>query len=252
MSRRSLTDEQWNRIEAYLPGRVGTPGRSGVDNRLFVDAILWMAANAAHWRDLPATFGKWTAVHARFRRWSHAGVWGRLFHALADTPDFEYVLIDSTISKVHADAAGAKGGCEAACIGRSRGGLTTKLHAVVDAIGLPLRIKPTPGHYGDCPQASSLLSGLKGVGHVIADAAYDADHLRAFIASDLKATAQIKVNPTRSSVPTIDWRLYKERHQIECFFNKLKRYRRIALRCEKTLTAFMGFVHLACAMIWLR
>ncbi|ERU08527.1 hypothetical protein P036_00001, partial [Brucella canis 04-2330-1] len=50
-------------------------------------------------------------------------------------------------------------------------------------------------------------------------------------------------NPTRSSVPTIDWRLYKERHQIECFFNKLKRYRRIALRCEKTLTAFMGFVH---------
>ncbi|WP_104640101.1 transposase [Brucella abortus] len=151
MSRRSLTDEQWNRIEAYLPGRVGTPGRSGVDNRLFVDAILWM-----------------------------------------------------------------------------------------------------PGHYGDCPQASSLLSGLKGVGHVIADAAYDADHLRAFIASDLKATAQIKVNPTRSSAPTIDWRLYKERHQIECFFNKLKRYRRIALRCEKTLTAFVGFVHLACAMIWLR
>ncbi|WP_436404737.1 transposase, partial [Brucella abortus] len=83
-------------------------------------------------------------------------------------------------------------GAEAACIGRSRGGLTTKLHAVVDAIGLPLRIKPTPGHYGDCPQASSLLSGLKGVGHVIADAAYDADHLRAFIASDLKATAQIQ------------------------------------------------------------
>ncbi|WP_375730730.1 transposase, partial [Brucella ceti] len=69
----------------------GTPGRSGVDNRLFVDAILWMAANAAHCRDLPATFGKWTAVHAHFRRWSHAGVWERLFHALADTPDFEYV-----------------------------------------------------------------------------------------------------------------------------------------------------------------
>nr|CAA50341.1 unnamed protein product [Brucella ovis ATCC 25840] len=209
-----------------------------VDNRLFVDAILWMAANAGT-GDLPATFGKWTAVHARFRRWSHAGVWERLFHALADTPDFEYVLIDSTISKVHADAAGAKGGLKLPA-SVSRGGLTTKLHAVVDAIGLPLRIKPTPGHYGDCPQASSLLSGLKGVGHVLADAAYDADHLRAFIASNLKATAQIKVNPTRSSVPTIDWRMYKERHQIECFFNKLKRYRRIALRCEKTLTAFMG------------
>ncbi|OUJ13798.1 transposase [Acetobacter sp. DsW_063] len=110
MSRRTLTDEQWNRIEGHLPGRIGTPGRSGVDNRLFVDAILWMASNAARWRDLPEVFGKWTAVHARFRRWSHSGVWERLLHALADTPDFEYVLIDSTISKVHADAAGAKGG----------------------------------------------------------------------------------------------------------------------------------------------
>ena len=110
MSRRILTDEQWARIESHLPGREGTPGRSGIDNRLFVDAILWMAGNAAHWRDLPEAFGKWTGVHARFRRWSHNGVWERLFHALAATPDFEYVLIDSTISKVHADATGAKGG----------------------------------------------------------------------------------------------------------------------------------------------
>ena len=67
-----------------------------------------------------------------------------------------------------------------------------------------------------------------------------------------EATAQIKANPSRTIAPPIDWRLYKERHQVECFFNKLKRFRRIALRCEKTLSAFMGFVHLACAMIWIR
>lgn len=117
---------------------------------------------------------------------------------------------------------------------------------------MPLRIHPTAGHRGDCPQAESLLSGLRNVGHVIADAAYDADRLRTFIANDLGATAQIKANPTRKRVSPIDWALYKERHQVECFFNKLKRFRRIALRCEKTLPAFMGFVHLACAMIWLR
>lgn len=117
---------------------------------------------------------------------------------------------------------------------------------------MPLRILPTPGQYGDCPQAEALLRDLKGVGHVIADAAYDADPLRSFIADDLGATAQIKANPTRTARPPIDRRLYKERHQIECFFNKLKRFRRIALRCEKTLTAFMGFVHLACAMIGMR
>ncbi|GAA3725900.1 hypothetical protein GCM10022268_36840 [Sphingomonas cynarae] len=79
-----------------------------MDNRLFVDAILWMAGNAARWRDLPEVFGKWSGVHARFRRWSHAGIWERLFHSMTDTPDFEYVLIDSTISKVHADASDAK------------------------------------------------------------------------------------------------------------------------------------------------
>ena len=130
--------------------------------------------------------------------------------------------------------------------------MTTKLHAVVDAIGLPIRIHPTPGQPGDCPQAEALLSGLRGVGHVVADAAYDADPLRAFITNALGATAQIKANPSRAVAPALDWRLYKERHQIEGFFNRLKRFRRIALRCEKTLPAFMGFVHLACAMIWLR
>ena len=145
-----------------------------------------------------------------------------------------------------------KRGAEAAAIGRSRGGLTTKLHAAVDAIGLPIRIHPTPGQYGDSPQAKALLRGLTGVGHVIADAAYDADPLRAFIANDLGASAHIKANPSRTQKPPIDWSLYKERHQIECLFNKLTRFRRIALRCEKTITAFMGFVHLACTMIWLK
>ncbi len=117
---------------------------------------------------------------------------------------------------------------------------------------MPIRIHPTPGQHGDRPQAEALLAGLQGVRHVIADAAYDADPLRVFIADSLGAVAQIKANPSRSIAPTIDWRLYKERHQIECFFNKLKRFRRIALRCDKTISAFMGFVHLACAMIWMR
>ena len=83
------------------------------------------------------------------------------------------------------------------------------------------------------------------------DAAYDADHLRAFIADDLGAKAQIKQNPSRSGSRDIDWMLYKERHLVECFFNKLKRFRRIALRCEKTLSSFKGFVDLACAMVWI-
>ena len=90
-----------------------------------------------------------------------------------------------------------------------------------------------------------------GVGHVMADAAYDADHLRQFIADDLGATAQIKQNPSRSAKQHIDWALHKERHLVECFFNRIKRFRRIALRCEKTVSSFRAFVSLACAMVWL-
>jgi putative transposase len=115
LSRRTLTDAQWARIEHLLPGRKGLPGRTGSDNRLFVDAVLWQARGATPWRDLPPELGKWTSVHARFRRWALAGVWERLFKVLAGEPDFEYVFVDSTICKVHADATGAKGG-----LGRKR------------------------------------------------------------------------------------------------------------------------------------
>ena len=92
---------------------------------------------------------------------------------------------------------------------------------------------------------------MEGVGHVIADAGYDADHLRDFIADDLGATAQIKQNPTRSGAKPVDWTLYKERNLVERFFNRIKRFRRTALRCEKTVASFKGFVSLACAMAWL-
>ena len=85
----------------------------------------------------------------------------------------------------------------------------------------------------------------------MADAAYDADALRKFISEDLGATAQIKQNPTRATRQPIDWTLYKERHLVECFFNRIKRFRRIALRCEKTIASFRSFVSLACAMAWL-
>ena len=115
-------------------------------------------------------------------------------------------------------------------------------------MGLPIRFLITPGHWGDCPQARSLIEGLEGVGHVIADAGYDADHLRSFIADDLGATAQIKQNPSRSGTKAIDWDLYKERNLVERFFHHITRFRRIALRCEKTVASFTGFVALACAM----
>jgi transposase len=110
--RRELTNAQWRRIEHLVPGKIGDRGRSGEKNRLFVDAVLWIARSGAPWRDLPEEFGSWNSVFKRFRRWAKRGVWESLFNALLDNPDFEYLIIDSTIVRAHQHAAGAKGGAK--------------------------------------------------------------------------------------------------------------------------------------------
>ena len=110
MDRSSLSDAMWARLAPHLPGKSGDPGRSDADNRLFMEAVLWMARVGAPWRDLPAQFGAWNSVFRRFRRWAQKGVFDRLFAAFSDDPDFEYVMVDATIVRVHQHGTGAKGG----------------------------------------------------------------------------------------------------------------------------------------------
>ncbi len=94
-----------------------------------MEGILWILRTGAPWRDLPGCFGKWSTVYACFERWRARGLWTRLFNALATAgADLEYLLIDSTSVRVHADASGPVGGQEAHAMGRSRAGLSTKLH----------------------------------------------------------------------------------------------------------------------------
>ena len=107
MVRRILRDDQWNRIEGMLPGKEGDRGRSGKNNRLFVEAVLWIARTGVPWRDLPEAFGAWNSVYQRFARGSNNGVWHRVFAELAQDADFEEVL-DSTIVRAHQHAAGAQ------------------------------------------------------------------------------------------------------------------------------------------------
>jgi transposase len=105
-----LSDEQWSRVEPLLPGKPGDPGRSGADNRLFMEAILWIARTGSPWRDLHGDFGRWNSIFRRFRRWAKKGVFERVFNALSGDPDFEYAMIDGTIIRVHQHGAGARGG----------------------------------------------------------------------------------------------------------------------------------------------
>ena len=107
MVRRWLRDDQWERLESMLPGKAGDPGRTGEDNRLFIEAVLWVARTGSPWRDLPAEFGLWNSVYKRFGRWSNNGVLQRVFAALAKDVDFEEVFLDSTIVRAHQHSSGA-------------------------------------------------------------------------------------------------------------------------------------------------
>jgi transposase len=110
LNRWVLKDEQWERVAPLLPGKAGDPGRTGSDNRLFLEAVLWMVRTGAPWRDLPEMFGNWNSVFRRFRRWAQISVFEHIFQALSGDPDFEYALIDGTIIRVHQHGTGAKGG----------------------------------------------------------------------------------------------------------------------------------------------
>ena len=108
--RYELTDRQWQRISDLLPGKAGDPGRTGADNRLFVNGVLWVLRSGAHWHDLPARYGKWKTVHKRFTRWAKAGVWERVFASLSKDLDNEYLRLDTTLVRAHQQAATGKGG----------------------------------------------------------------------------------------------------------------------------------------------
>ncbi len=105
-----LSDEQWAAMSGLVIGRPDQRGSTGRNNRLFVEGVLWIVRTGAPWRDLPEMFGEWNSVFRRFSRWSEKGVWTRIFELMSDDPDFEYLIVDSTIVRAHQHAAGAKGG----------------------------------------------------------------------------------------------------------------------------------------------
>ena len=113
MERLVLTDAQWAKMAPHCLVKLSDPGRSGRDNRLFVEAVLWIARTGSPWRDLPAVFGRWNTVFKRFRDWVKADVFQRLFEACSDEPDLEVAMVDGTIVKVHRHGQGAKGGLRA-------------------------------------------------------------------------------------------------------------------------------------------
>jgi transposase len=105
----SITDDQWDKIKDALPGKAGDLGRTAEHNRLFIDAVLWIAKTGAPCRDLSDAYGKWSTVQNRFIRWSKSGVWQMIYNTLAANVDTEWFTNDSPIIRAHQHTAGAKG-----------------------------------------------------------------------------------------------------------------------------------------------
>jgi transposase len=250
-----LRDDQWARICYMLPGKPTDRGRTAADNRLFVEAVLWVLRTGTPWRDLPPWFGLWNSVYKRFSRWSVSGVWLHVLAELAKDADFEELYLDSTIVRAHQHAAGAakKNGDQA--LGRSRGGLTTKIHAAVEGLGQLAKWELSGGNAHDSTRADALLDAVAAeagdeLKSVTADKAYDSSAIITHI-NDLGATAVIPQVGTRKVPRDVDWAQYKNRNLVERFFARIKQFRRIATRYDKLAARFNSLIALAAAYIWL-
>lgn len=185
----------------------------------------------------------------RFNRWRRAGIWDNTLAAMTNRHNADVQMLDTSIVRVHQHASCVKE-CESNCTGRSRGGLTTKIHAVVDAKGLPLRLALSAGQDHDSLLAGNLLTDLSNNGMLLADRAYDSDAIRE-LARERGAWANIPPKRNRRNPICFCPHLYRDRNHVERFFNRIKHCRRIATRYDKLAANFLAFIKLAAIRLWL-
>ncbi|MFH9677698.1 IS5 family transposase [Streptomyces sp. NPDC017405] len=281
--RHELTDLEWELLAPLIP-RAAT-GRPRVEDRQVINGMVYKIRTGISWRDLPERYGSWKTVYTRFRRYALDGVFTRALQqiqAQADAAgDIDWLVqIDSTIVRAHQHAAatGRKGGGTSDepddhALGRSRGGLTTKIHLACDGKGRPLAILITPGQRHDSVCARPLLERIRvprtGLGRprcrpdqIIADKAYSSRGFRAYLRKrGIAHTIPEKTDQRRHRLrrgghggrpPGFDRETYRRRNVIERCFNRLKGFRGIATRYEKTATSYEAAVNLASFLLWAR
>ncbi|WP_373292673.1 IS5 family transposase [Streptomyces camponoticapitis] len=309
MGRGDLTNAEWDRLESFLPPG-GARGGRWSDHRRVINGVLYRVRTGVQWRDLPERFGPWETVYKRHRRWSADGTWAMLLSRIQAAEDAAGridwdVSVDSTAVRAHQHAAGARkappdaspqrgnvrgtnqvdpvlpetrrpaggGGQIGECLGRSRGGFTTRIHLAADGRCRPLAFVLTPGHYGDGPQLERVLEEVSvprnGVGRprtrpgrVLADKAYTSRSNRRYlrrrgiphtIPERLDQQRHRKNRGSQGGRPTsFDNERYKKRNTVERTINRLKGFRAVATRYEKRAYIYLGTVTLAALAIWLR
>ena len=245
--RYELADYEWSVIKPMLPNK--PRGVPRVNDRRVLNGIFWVLRSGAPWRDLPAAFGPYTTCYNRFVRWRRAGVWSHIIDALSSAHDAAVQMIDTSLSACISTLRASRN--QRQSMGRSRGGLTSKIHALVDSNGLPVRLALSPGEAHDNRLAGKLLSRLKSGSMLLADRGYDADWIRE-LALKKGAWANIPPKSNRSDPICFSPYLYRARNRVERFFNWIKQCRRVATRYDKLAVNYLAFVQLASIRLWLR
>lgn len=266
MGRHELTDAQWQRLAPLLPPQKPRIGRPAHPHRPIINAILWIVATGAPWRDLPEHYGSWHTVSSRFYRWQRGGIWQRILAALQQLADRHRQLdwsvhfLDSTIVRAHQHAAGARGGQAGEALGRSRGGFSTKLHLRADRRGRPVVLLVTAGERHDQTMFEPLMlqGQIKREGRgrprcrperLVGDKGYSSRRIRTWLRRHgIRHTIPHKRNECRRGA--FDRRQYRERNQVERLINRLKQFRRVATRYEKRAVNYLAMVMLAAILIW--
>ncbi|WP_243878351.1 IS5 family transposase [Streptomyces sp. SUK 48] len=274
MRRHELSDAEWEFVRPLLPESLR--GRKRLDDRRVLNGIVWKFRTGTAWRDVPERYGPWATLHTRFRRWAADGTFDRMLQAAqakADAAgDIEWLVsVDSTIVRAHQHAAGARKGGRDPALGRSRGGLTSKIHLACDGRGRPLAFVLTGGNTNDCTRFITVMEAIRvprpGPGrprvrpdHVLGDKGYSSRAIRSWlrrhgIPHTIPERADQVGNRARRGSrggrpPAFDREVYKHRNVVERCFNRLKQWRGIATRYDKTAQSYQAAVTLASLLMW--
>jgi len=214
-----------------------------------VTALWYLLRTGMPWRDLPERYGPWNTVYTRFRRWGASGLWHRLLACLAKRATGQLRHLDCSHIKLHQHGANPPGGQSAQAMGRTKGGLNTKLSALVDRHGRAVALSLSSGSQHDQHAVGPVLARARGH-RIVADKGFDADVFR----------QKLRQQRTRCCIPPKRGRrqrirfhrgYYRCRHQIENFFGRIKVHRRISTRYEKLALTFLAFVQFAAILDWL-
>ena len=248
-----ITPEQYQQIADAFPKQRGNVRVSNLDA---LNGILHILEHGHKWRALPTRFGPWHTIYMRFSRWARNGVLTEVFERLQDQQLIspEVLGLDSTTVKVHPDGTGALKRSGPQAIGRSRGGLTTKIHMVAADARTAIIYAISPGQDHDGPHGRQLLKKIENQNNktggkqlrlfLVADRAYEGAQTRQ-LALNLGYTAVIPPKANRRNPWTYDPHIYKRRNEVERLFRRLKAYRRIFTRYDKLDVIFLAFITLA-------